>query len=149
MGAGLIADKCLGVRVTIQVCFGLLLVAYAGFLLVTPNPTLVWLLVANMVVSCLGFFALRGIYFALLDDSGIPKELTGTAVGVISFVGFTPEIYMGPLTGWLIRDARRNGNVMAGYDQILWFLTFLCACGMLAAFALRWFGASRRSPKRV
>ena len=134
-------------RATIQICFGLLIVAYAVFLVVTPRPDLVWLMVANLAISCLGFFALRGIYFALLEESGTPREFTGTAVGVISFVGFTPEIFMGPLTGWLIREARNSGNVLVGFQQIFWILTVLAGCGVLAAFALRWFGAIR-SPHR-
>lgn len=145
LGAGWIADKYLGVRTSIEICFGLLIAVYSVFLFVTPNSGLVWLMTANMVVSCVGFFALRGIYFALLEESGTPRELTGTAVGVISFVGFAPEIFMGPLTGWLIHDARHNGNVLAGYHQIFWFLTVLSAVGMLAALALRWFGSQKSS----
>ncbi len=148
LSAGWIADKLIGVRATIQLSFGLLLIAYAGFLLTTPSQQLVWLLGANMVVSCAGFFALRGIYFALLDDAGIPQELTGTAVGIISFIGYMPEIYMGPLTGWLIREARADGDVLRGYQSIFTILTLLCLAGILAAFLLRWAGgpaASNRS----
>ena len=148
-GAGWIADKYLGVRPTIQVCFGLLIAAYAMFLFVTPKPGLAWLMTANMVISCLGFFALRGIYFALLEESGTPRELTGTAVGVISFVGFTPEIFMGPLTGWLILSARQGGNVLVGYHQIFWILTVLSVGGMSAAFVLRWFHSPKPSPERA
>jgi len=149
LGAGWIADKWLGVRFTIQICFSLLLVAYTMFLFVTPGPQLVWLLVANMVISCLGFFALRGIYFALLEESGTPRQLTGTAVGVISFVGFTPEIFMGPLTGWLIREARESGNVLLGYHRIFWILTVLSIGGVVAAFALRWFGTHTSASKKT
>lgn len=138
--AGWVADRWLGVRATIQVGFGCVLLAYGLFLFVAPNPNLVWLLTFNMVISCIGFFALRGIYFALLEDSGIPHHLTGTAVGVISFVGYTPEIFMGPLTGWLIREARSSGNVLDGYHQIFSILAVLCCGGVAAAFALRWFG---------
>jgi sugar phosphate permease len=148
LGAGWIADKYLGVANSIQVCFGLLIASYLAFLLITPGPGLVWLMTLNMIVSCLGFFALRGIYFALLEESGTPRELTGTAVGVISFVGFTPEIFMGPMTGWLIREARNDGNVLVGYQQVFWILTFLSACGMLAAFALRW-SKSEDEPART
>lgn len=137
--AGWVADRWLGVRATIQVGFGCVLLAYGVFLFVTPNPNFVWLLTCNMLVSCIGFFALRGIYFALLEDSGIPHHLTGTAVGVISFVGYTPEIFMGPLTGWLIREARANGNVLVGYQQIFSILAVLCCGGVVATFALRWF----------
>ncbi len=147
--AGWIADRWLGVRATIQVGFGILLTAYALILLISPSPDLVWLLTLNLVVSCIGFFALRGIYFALLEDSGIPRNLTGTAVGVISFVGYAPEIYMGPLTGWLIRDARAQGNVLVGYQQIFTILTALCCCGVLASFALRWFGGKKSTNQSV
>jgi sugar phosphate permease len=143
LGAGWIADRYLGTRLTIQVCFAVLIASYLTFLFVPPSPALVWLMVANMAVSCLGFFALRGIYFALLEESGTPRELTGTAVGVISFVGFAPEIFMGPLTGWLIRDARANGDVLAGYHQIFWILLVLAGCGVLAALTLRLFSAGR------
>lgn len=146
--AGWVADKLLGVRATIQCCFGLLLLSYAIFLTVRPGPGLVGLLTANLVVSCAGFFALRGIYFALLEESGTPRQLTGTAVGIISFVGYTPEIYMGPLTGWLIREARAQGNVLQGYQNIFVILTGLCICGILAAFALRWFGGKQRKQQQ-
>lgn len=142
--AGWVADRLLGVRATIQICFGLLILAYAIFLVVTPSRDLVWLMIGNMVISCIGFFALRGIYFALLEESGTPRRLTGTAVGVISFVGYTPEIFMGPLTGWLIRESRADGNVLVGYQTIFAILATLCACGVLAAFALRWFGGKKR-----
>jgi sugar phosphate permease len=142
--AGWIADRALGVRATIQLCFGFLLVAYAMLLSVTPSQELRWLLIANFVISSIGFFALRGIYFALLEDSGVPRQLTGTAVGVISFVGFAPEIYMGPLTGWLIREARADGDVLIGYERIFMILFVLCLCGVLAAWALRWHGGKRR-----
>ena len=148
LAAGWIADRILGVSPSIQVCFGLLIASYATFLFVTPGRELVWLMITNMVVSCSAFFALRGIYFALLEESGTPRELTGTAVGVISFVGFTPEIFLPPLTGWLIRDARSNGNVLVGYDRIYWILIVLSFLGLLAAAALRWLGSRRSSGDR-
>ena len=145
LAAGWIADRCLGVSPSIQLCFGLLIATYAAFLFVPPSHDLVWFMIANMVVSCAAFFALRGIYFALLEESGTPRELTGTAVGVICFVGFTPEIFMPLITGWLVREARSNGNVLIGYDQIFWILIVLSLLGFLAAAALRWLGSQRRS----
>ena len=149
LGAGWIADKYLGVATSIQVCFGLLIASYGVFLFVTPGQGLVWLMIVNMIVSCLGFFALRGIYFALLEETGTPHELTGMAVGVISFIGFTPEIYMGPMTGWLIREARSNGDVLVGYHQIFWILTGLSVCGLLAACAIRRFTTRESQSKDV
>ena len=145
LAAGWIADRLVGMSPAIQIFFGLLIAAYAAFLFVTPSRELVWIIVANMAVSCSAFFALRGIYFGLLEESGTPRELTGTAVGIICFVGFTPEIFMPPLTGWLIREARSSGDVLAGYNQIFWILTILSVLGMLAAAALRWHHLQRKS----
>jgi len=144
LAAGWIADRFLKVAPSIQLCFGLLIAAYAVFLFVPPIHGVVWLLIANMAVSCAAFYGLRGIYFALLEESGTPRELTGTAVGVICFVGFTPDIFMPLLTGWLIREARASGNVLAGYDQIFWFLIVLSLIGLLAAAALRRLALQRR-----
>jgi sugar phosphate permease len=137
--AGWVADRWLGVRATIQVAFGMLLVSYVLLLVVPPSAGLVWLMVTNLAITCAGFFALRGIYFALIDDSGIPASYTGTAAGVISFVGYTPDIFMGPLTGWLIHRARGAGDVLAGYQTIFLFLLTMVAAGMLATWAIRFY----------
>lgn len=140
LAAGWIADRLLGVAPSVLACFATLIAVYAIFLFVPPRPDLVWLMVANMVVSCSAFFALRGIYFALLEESGTARQVTGTAVGVICVVGFTPEIFMPLVTGWLIREARSSGNVLVGYDRIFWMLIVLSLLGLMAAAALRWIG---------
>ena len=134
LAAGWMADRWLGISSAIQLSFGLLMATYGLFLLVDPSTQLVWFMIANMGVSCAAFFALRGIYFGLLEESGTPKELTGTAVGIISFVGFTPEIFMPPLTGWLISSARSGGDVLVGYDRIFGILVVLSALGLPGRF---------------
>ena len=143
--AGWVADRFLKVSPSIQLFFGLLIVAYAVFLFVPPSQGLVWLMIANMAISCAAFYGLRGIYFALLEESGTPRELTGTAVGVICFIGFTPDVFMPVLTGWLIREARASGDVLVGYSQIFWFLIGLSLVGLLAAEALRRLTSHKRS----
>ncbi len=65
-------------------------------------------------------------------------------MGVICFVGFTPEIFMPLVTGWLVREARSSGNVLAGYDRIFWILIVLSLLGLLAAEALRRLASHRR-----
>lgn len=148
LAAGWIADRLLGVSPSVQLCFALLIAAYCVFLFVPPSHNLVWLMIANMAVSSAAFFALRGIYFALLEESGTPRELTGTAVGLICFVGFTPEIFMPLLTGWLIREARAAGDVLIGYERIFWFLILLSSLGWMAAEGLRRL-ASRPSSETI
>lgn len=130
--AGLIADR-LTTSMAIIGSFVLTAATYISFLLAIPGDAAVWLLWVNVFASCFGIFALRGIYFALLEESRIPSEMTGTAVGVISLVGFTPEIFFPLLGGWLI-DHWSGGET--GYQVLFGFLCFSSIAGGLAAYVL-------------
>jgi len=60
------------------------------------------MLMAQIAAAAASVFAIAGVYFTLLDDARLPLELTGSAVGIISVVGFTPDIFMGQISGyWL------------------------------------------------
>jgi MFS family permease len=60
-------------------------------------------LVFNIILSAAGFgYALRSIYFAVFGDFRIPGNLIGTTVGIVSLVGFMPDMFFGTLTGHLI-----------------------------------------------
>ena len=133
IGAGLLADRLRSSRVVIG-CFVLTGTAYISFIFTTPAAITIWLLWANVMISCLGLFALRGIYFALLEESQVPRHMTGTAVGVVSFIGYTPEIFMPLLGGWLID--RWSGGV-TGYNVLFSFLGLMSLVGISATVTLR------------
>lgn len=60
-------------------------------------------LVFNIILSAAAFaYALRSIYFAVFGDFKIPNNLVGTTVGIVSLVGFLPDMFFGSLTGHLI-----------------------------------------------
>ena len=94
----------------------------------------------NVVVAAAGIFALRGIYWALLDEGRVPAALTGTAAGVASAIGFLPEIYM-PLLGGGILDGY-PGNL--GYRMLFTGVTAATAVGVIAAFLLLRLNQRRR-----
>jgi len=98
--AGLIADKMGGPR-TISACFVLLILGFSFVALGFLDPTAPWMLFTMVIAVGAAVFGLRGIYFAIFDDAGVPASLTGTAVGLVSVVGYTPDIFMGPLNGYL------------------------------------------------
>ncbi len=133
IGAGLLADRLSASRVVIG-CFLLTTIAYLSFLVATPGESAALLLWANVLISCLGLFALRGIYFALLEESNVPRRMTGTAVGVISFVGYTPEIFM-PLLGGILIDGWSGG--VTGYHVLFAFLATMSVVGIVATLLLR------------
>lgn len=131
VGAGFVADR-IGVA---RAVFGFFLIMTAGFVVFSLLPGgegyLVIMLINASIVS-MAIFALRGIYFALLEEGGIAPAVTGTAAGVISAVGFTPDVFM-PLVGGLMLDAYPGAE---GYRYFYLFVSILCAIGSVAAWLL-------------
>lgn len=87
---GAIADKIGSVTLVIGICFVIIVAALAGFVLLPASPSIVMIALVLMLLFCAAIFAMRGIYFAPMDECNVPKHLTGTAVGVISVIGFFP-----------------------------------------------------------
>lgn len=69
------------------------------------------------------YSGMRGIYFATLNEVGIPLTMTGIATGIISMICYLPDVFFAKLAGiWL--DAYGN----AGYDLIWWWAI---GCGII------------------
>lgn len=138
MGAGFLADRFTTSKL-IAVNFILVLIGSlamgSGFL----QPGIFWPLALAVVTTSLGIYALRGIYFALLQEAKIPLAVTGSAVGLVSVIGFTPDIFMGPLIGFLID--RSPGPL--GHQQVFLVLSFFALAGLSATIAFRWLTKSK------
>jgi len=134
VGAGYLADKYSSSKITVLsfaiVILGSLVIAF-GLL----KPSLYWLLVMTVVTTSTGIYALRGIYFALFHEARIPMVLTGSAVGLVSVIGFTPDIFMGPLMGYLID--RSPGAL--GHQQVFLVLSVFALIGLIATVFFRRF----------
>lgn len=108
--------------------------AVAGFviivgLLLIPTQSQ-WITLAVVVTLMFSFviFSARGIYFSPMAEVGIPLALTGAASGIISMVGYTPDMFIYNIMGkWL--DTYPDGQ---GYRYIF----ILTAASMAAAFAV-------------
>jgi len=131
LGAGFVADK-IGPSKAVIWSFGILILSFAVFVITPGRPGLVLVLVVNSAVASLAIFALRGIYFALLEEGGIPLALTGTATGVISVIGYTPDIFI-PLIGGVFLDGYPG---IRGYRYFFIFIAILCMVGLLAVIII-------------
>lgn len=140
--AGFFADR-IGVSRAVFIFFLVMTSSYLAFGLIPGGPGLIALMIINVAIASTAVFALRGVYFALLEEGGVPAALTGTATGVVSAIGFTPDVFM-PLIGGFVLD-QNPGPV--GYQ--LFFLTIagFCAIGSIAAFIVR--QRSKRVPTTV
>jgi len=105
--------------------FGALLFAMG---LVTASTTLLFFFSILIVAS--GVYAARCLYFAVMEKGRIPLELTGTAVGLISLVGYTPDIFAGPVMGFLLDHSKG----ITGHQHVFWMLALFSLIGGIAAF---------------
>jgi hypothetical protein len=110
--------------------FILMTAGFLVFAVVPGSPALVPLLLINVALISSAVYGLRGIYFALLEQGGIPIAVTGTATGVISLIGYTPDIFV-PTLGGMILDANPGPG---GYQDFFLFITVLSFIGLIAAF---------------
>ena len=54
------------------------------------GPSVTILFFISVIVIAVGVYSARALYFAVMQEGKIPIALTGTAVGLISLVGYTP-----------------------------------------------------------
>jgi nitrate/nitrite transporter NarK len=136
---GLAADRFSAGR-SIAATFAGLVVCYAVLAVAAPTPAWLQLIYANFFVSFFGAFALRAVYFALLEETRTPRHLTGATVGAVSFIGFTPEIFFAPITGRILDQAPG----LAGHQHYFLFLAGVALTGLAAISWLSWL--KRRCP---
>lgn len=130
--AGVIADRVSASR-AIGACFALLVVSYGTLWALPPALASIAILGTQVTATALAVFALRGVYFALLEEAGIPLHLTGIAVGTISMLAFTPDIFAPLLAGWLVD----NSPGIFGYRRYFGILAIGAAVGLAAVLAIR------------
>jgi nitrate/nitrite transporter NarK len=131
LGAGFLADK-IGASRAVALSFVILIMSFSMFAMTPGKPDLVFILVVNTAVASATIFALRGIYFATFEEGGIPLALTGTVTGIVSVIGYTPDIFV-PLVGGALLDSHPGA---LGYRYLFICIAFLCILGLLAAIII-------------
>jgi sugar phosphate permease len=122
--AGLIADRFDSAR-SIFVMFAMLVTSYSVLAVATPDTAALSLIYANLFVTFFAVFALRGIYYALLEETRTPKH------AVIAFIGYTPEAFFGPVTGRIL-DANPG---VPGHLNYFAFLAAVSVTGVLVTLS--------------
>ena len=131
LGAGMLGDRY-SVSRMLALSFLLLLASDLFFAFTTPIAGAAWILLGNILIASTAIFAMRGLYFALFEEARVPVVMTGTAVGLVSVIGYTPDIFVALVAGIMI-DANPG---VAGYQHFFMFLSAFAAIGLAASFAL-------------
>ena len=131
ISAGVIADK-FDCSKTIKNLFLISILVYLILFSTTPNNHTSWIIYLNILLTFVTVFALRGIYFALLQDAQFPQSKTGVIVGFVSLIGYTPDIFFGSLTGRILD----NSPGVAGHQNYFLFLMVISILGLITTYFL-------------
>ena len=128
IAAGLLADRFGVTRMTMLslFVFGLGSAVIAAGLF---RPGMTVFFFGTLITTSAALFALRGLYYAMLEAGRVPFGDTGSAVGIVSVVGYTPDVFMGPLMGILLD--RWPGEL--GHQYVFAVLTLSAMVGLAAS----------------
>lgn len=131
LGAGLLGDRY-NVSKMLALSFLLLLASDLFFAFTNPVAGAAWILLGNTLIAATAIFALRALYFALFEEARVPIIMTGTAVGLVSIIGYTPDIFVALVAGIMI-DANPGAT---GHQHFFMFLSVFAAIGLAVSLAL-------------
>jgi MFS family permease len=128
VAAGLLADRFGVARMTM---LSLLVFGIGSAVIATGvlRPGMTVFFFATLIATSAAVFALRGLYYAMMEAGRVPFGDTGSAVGIVSVVGYTPDVFMGPLMGILLD--RWPGEL--GHQYVFAVLAFCAMVGLAAS----------------
>jgi sugar phosphate permease len=83
----------------------------------------------SLIIVATGTYAIRALYFSIMQEGRIPLLMTGTAVGVISVVGYTPDIFASPIIGYFLD---KYPGIL-GHQYVFTILVLFSVLGLLAS----------------
>ena len=95
--------------------------------LISINQELLFLFSTTLLG--IGIYSARTLYFSVMKKGNIPIHLTGTAVGFISIIGYTPDIFSGPLYGYFLDQY----SGIKGQSIVFAILTIFSFIGIIAS----------------
>lgn len=125
--AGILTDKLAlkikgGRFITLIICF--ILGGLSQLLLALDILQNFSIILSAIIFGSCFMFALRALYFSVFGDFKIHESIVGTAVGIVSLVGYLPDFFFGAFTGYLIDSYpdQFGFSMVFGFTGALFFL---------------------------
>lgn len=130
IAAGFIGDWSSPEKVlSILLALASLSLAMMAFL---PASAAALFMLAVVLLIGLLTYAVRGLYWATLGGCNVPNKIKGLAIGIISMIGYFPEVYLPLLSASLIEQY--PGGL--GYKIYYLILSIFGLFGAYAAYLL-------------
>jgi sugar phosphate permease len=85
-----------------------------------------WLILGVVLVIGYLTYAIKGLYWSLLDLCPVPRHLIGLAIGLVSFIGYMPDVLLPLYDGLLSRHFPRDQSFRI-------YFTSIAFCGFLGS----------------
>ena len=106
VGGGILADRLGRPRI---MTIGFAIMAAGTFAIALFPSMSVPVFVLLCAVVYVGMYCNYGIVFSLMEDGGIPMEVSGTAIGLISTIGYLPEVFCPFVAGVVLDTFSESG----------------------------------------
>jgi MFS family permease len=131
IGGGFLGDRYSKVSVLVIALFlsALSLVGLMAAPRISSHVLLVFLVLFIGILT----YAIRGLYWSLLDRCNIPVATMGLAIGLISVLGYSPDVFLPLINGYLTQTFPG----VFGYQLYFGYVAAMAALGGFAGLALR------------
>jgi sugar phosphate permease len=143
---GVLADKVVkGASRYIRLAFLCLIPVVAVLLLLPADPgSQIPAMIVTLLFSLI-VFTMRGVFWAPMDEVGIPEETSGTAFGIACLVGYAPGMF-----AFIVYGAILDANPGAGgYHIVFLVLAALALVGAAVSSGLVRAARARRTAAEV
>ncbi len=128
---GLLADRMGSAVSLLKICLGIVALHMLAYLVIPQSPEYFYVsLILMITVTCLAA-GMRALYYSQFAECGFPVSLTGTIIGVVALVGYTPDTFFYTMVGYWI-----DTYGVAGYNYLFIFCASLAVAGVIAAMVL-------------
>ncbi len=102
-------------------------VSLVGLIFAPTHSPAAMLVVLVLFIGILTY-AVRGLYWSLLDDCKVPPHCAGLAIGLISVLGYAPDVFLPLINGYITQS-------FAGARGYQLFFGYIAAVALLGAGA--------------
>lgn len=116
-----------------RILFACGIIILVAIIAMPKSSNLVWPVTIMLIILQIVVFMLRGVYYAPIGESGIPREVSGSAMAIAILLIQSPMCWASAVYGGLI-DKYNSG--IQGYKTIFIIMTVLYGVGFIAAMIL-------------
>lgn len=142
-GGGFLADK-VGTTNLLFVSFLVMAASIVVMIALPLSSSMKWLFLIFYLLSFFFYNINYALGWAMMEEAGIPFNYSGTAAGVISTIGYLPEVFTPVIAGKLIDG--HEGSVV-GYRYFFMIIAAVLCLG--AVLTIVWKRYLKNNPKAV